>query len=350
MTFLALLLATAITTATQAAAINPQSQPATVKDAEAAMIEALHKHDRAAFDRILDPGAVFFLPTLSQGREAILRSWSIFVIPSNASMEITPTDAVVSTSQDLAYTTGKFVFTVNNSGKVTTAMSGTYLSVWRNVDGKWLLKAFAGAGEKAPVNLSGPTAAPGSAGSPGAGAAPTAPQPNPTVLAASGGGLGFYRFGMPLDEVRKVDSCKPYMDVRTTGGLECPNYMFEGRKINISFIYATNALRRIQLWLYEGDSEKDARKATDFAIEFLKRTAGGAHTYGLAQNVEVNGDNIVKSVKDQQAAAGRGVMTEIQTPSSDSPQKWFCRVSRTPMPDGNWYGVFLFVDPRLPGR
>ncbi len=312
------------------------------------MIEALHKHDRAAFDRILDPDAVFFLPALSQGREAIFKSWSIFVIPSNASMVLTPSDAVVSASQDLAYTTGKFVFTVNNNGKVTTAMSGTYLSVWRNVDGRWLVKAFTGAGERAPVNLSGPAGSPGAGGTPGAGAPTTAPQMNPTVLAASGGGLGFYRFGMPLDEVRKVDSCKPYMDVRTTGGLECPNYMFEGRKINISFIFATNALRRIQLWLYEGDSEKDARKATDFVIDFLKRTAGGAHMYGLAPNVQVNGDNILKALKDQQAPAGRGVMTEVQTPSGDSPEKWFARISRMQTPNGDWYGVMLFVDPRLP--
>jgi hypothetical protein len=194
-----------------------------------------------------------------------------------------------------------------------------------------------------PVALAGPNA------SAGTGGGTANPPVNPASL-ANGGGLGPYRFGMPLEEVRKVDACKPYMDVRTTGGLECPNYTFEGRKMNISFIFASNALRRIQLWVYEGDSEKDARKAVDFGIDFLKRTAGGAHMYGMGQNTEVNGEAIINALRKEQVLAGRGVMAELQTPSSDSPEKWFSRISRNLMPQGDWFGVFLFVEARLPAR
>ncbi len=159
MTSLATLLVAVVMTTVQAPA-SPPSQPASVHGAEAALIDALTRHDRAAFDRILDPDAVFFLPGLSQGREALLKSWSLYVIPTNATMALTPGEAVVSTSQDLAYTTGKFLFTVTKDGKATTVLSGTYLSLWRNVQGTWLLKAFTGAGEKAPVSLVGPPKAP----------------------------------------------------------------------------------------------------------------------------------------------------------------------------------------------
>lgn len=342
MIFSSLLLSAVLVMSGAAATRSDQSQSASVKEAQAAVVDALNSHDRAAFERGIDADAVFFLPTLSQGREAILKSWIMFLVPSNASMALSPADAVVSSSQDLAYTTGTFLFTVQNNGKATTAMSGSYLAVWRLLEGKWMLKAFAGAGERPAPSTPAGTPAPGTGG--------TANAPIDPARLSNGGGLGPYRFGMQLEEVRKVEACRPYMDVRTTGGLECPNYEFEGRKINISFIFTSNLLRRIQLWIYEGESEKDARKAADFGIEFLKRTAGGAHMYGLGPDRVVDGESIVKALKNGQATGGRGVIAELQTPSSDSLERWFSRVTRTPTPNGDWFGVFLFVEARLPTR
>ena len=343
MTFLAVVLAPWLALSGPAALAPAQAQVAAVNEAQGAFIEALTKHDRAAFERVLDADPVFFLPVLCQGRDAVLKSWIIFLLPSNTTMALSPIDAVVAGSQDLAYTTGTYRVSAQNNGTTTTVMAGSYMAVWRLADGKWSLKAFAGAGERA-------QAAQGSATT-GAGAGPaTVTSPVTPASLANGGGLGLYRFGMPLDEVRKVDACKPYMDVRTTGGLECPNYVFEGHKINISFIFTSNALRRIQLWLYEGDSERDARKATDVAIEFMKRTAGEVHMYGLPPATEINGEAIVRAVKKDQVQAGRSVIAELQTPSSASPEKWFARVTRTPTPAGDWLGVFLFVEARLPAR
>ena len=343
MTFLAFVLAPWLALSGPAAPAPAQTQVASVNDAQGALIEALAKHDREAFERALDTDPVFFLPVLCQGREAVLKSWIIFLLPSNTTMALSPIDAVVSVSQDFAYTTGTYRVSALNNGTATTVMAGSYMAVWRQADGKWSLKAFAGAGERAqPAQGSGAAAA-------GAGLATAAPPVTPASL-ANGGGLGLYRFGLPLDEVRTIDACKPYMDVRSTGGLECPNYVFEGRKINISFIFTSNALRRIQLWLYEGDSEKDARKAADLGIEFLKRTAGDVHMYGLPPATDVNGESIIRALKNNPVPAGRGVIAELQTPSSASPEKWFARVTRTPMPAGDWLGVFLFVEARLPAR
>jgi Transcriptional regulator PadR-like family len=42
-----------------------------------------------------------------------------------------------------------------------------------------------------------------------------------------------------------------------------------------------DALRRVQLWDYEGTSEKDATKATEAALEYLVREAGAVHSYEL---------------------------------------------------------------------
>jgi ketosteroid isomerase-like protein len=343
MTFLALVLAPWLVLAGPAAPAPTQGQVASVTEAQAALIEALAKHDKAAFERVLDADPVFFLPTLCQGREAVLKSWIIFVLPSNATMTLAPIDAVAASSQDLAYTTGTYRFTTQNGGTTTTVMSGTYMAVWRMADGRWTLKAFAGAGERAAAS---PGVAPPGLGT---GAATAGPPVVPASL-ANGGGLGPYRFGMPLEDVRKIDACKPYLDVKATGGLECPNYVFEGRKINISFLFAANALRRIQLWSYEGASEKDARKAVDAGIEFLKRTAGDVHMYGLPAGTEITGESLVRALKKEQVQAGRSVVAELQTPSSASPEKWFARLARSPMPDGDMLYVFLFVEARLPQR
>jgi hypothetical protein len=82
MTCLALLLAGVLATIGPTALAGEQAQMASVKDAQAALIDALTRHDRAAFERVLDADPVFFLPGLSQGREAILKSWIIFLLPS----------------------------------------------------------------------------------------------------------------------------------------------------------------------------------------------------------------------------------------------------------------------------
>ena len=61
---------------------------------------------------------------------------------------------------------------------------------------------------------------------------------------------------MTRDEVRRVPDCEPYTQVAVTGGLECPHYRFDDREMNISFIFAGEHLRRIQLWYYAGGVER----------------------------------------------------------------------------------------------
>ena len=82
-------------------------------------------------------------------------------------------------------------------------------------------------------------------------------------------GVGPYRFGMTADQVRAVEACAPYKPVIRTGGLECPNYEFEGARMNVSFIFGEQGLRRIQLWFYEGNDRAQALAATDRVLRYL---------------------------------------------------------------------------------
>jgi hypothetical protein len=152
-----------------------------------------------------------------------------------------------------------------------------------------------------------------------------------------------YRFGMTREQVRQVAVCQPYLDVPITGGLECPNFTLEGKKMNISFIFAGPALRRIQLWFYEGRSEKDAKKATDAALAYLTREAGAVHTYELPSGTEPTTDEIFKALKKMNVPPNQPAIVQLVTQSSARPEQLHSRVVRTP---DDSYGVYVFVSAK----
>ena len=83
--------------------------------------------------------------------------------------------------------------------------------------------------------------------------------------------IGEYRLGVTRNQVQAVRSCAPYKVVPGAKGLECPNFVLGSLKMNISFVFAGDALSRIQLWFYEGQSVPDARKATAAMLAFFRR-------------------------------------------------------------------------------
>jgi hypothetical protein len=135
-----------------------------------------------------------------------------------------------------------------------------------------------------------------------------------------------------------VTDCAPYSNVSTTDGIECPNYRFEGRTMNISFLFGANGLRRIQLWLYEGGSESEATEAVGHAIEYLKRTSGGVSIGGLPQ-AEVTADAVMKMLP-QHVTTGIAQVA-VSSRATSNPETWFARIGR------HQFGflVMLFVDP-----
>jgi hypothetical protein len=158
------------------------------------------------------------------------------------------------------------------------------------------------------------------------------------------GGVGPFRFGMTRTEVSQVRDCQPYTNVSVTGGLECPHYVFEGHEMNISFLFAANRLRRIQLWVYEGESEREARAAVARVLDYLRQTAGGV-AIGALPGTEVTPDGVMAMLNGASPRAGQMVHFEICTPAGPQPEVWFSRVGR----HEHGYMVLLFADPREGG-
>jgi hypothetical protein len=160
------------------------------------------------------------------------------------------------------------------------------------------------------------------------------------VKPAAPGGVGGFRFGMTRAEVSTVGDCQPYTNVARTGGLECPNYTFEGRTMNISFIFGSDKLRRIQLWFYEGESESDAREAVGRAIEYLQRTAGSVHSAAMPGK-EVTPDAVMSLLNGSPLKPGYVTQFELSTAAGSHREVWFSRVARHQF----GYAVMLFADP-----
>jgi hypothetical protein len=188
--------------------------------------------------------------------------------------------------------------------------AGTYSLGWRLLDGRWTITSLSGSG-------------------------------NSARRAPDGGGIGPFRFGMTSDEVRRVPDCEPYTQVAVTGGLECPQYRFDDREMNISFIFAGDHLRRIQLWYYEGQSSVEAREAVGRILPFLQRTTGGA-TISARPDVPVTAAGVIGAIDGARPPrAGQIVQLEICGRSVGRSEVWFARVGR----HEHGYLVMLFAEP-----
>ncbi len=87
-------------------------------------------------------------------------------------------------------------------------------------------------------------------------------------------GPGPWLFGMSKAEISKFESYGPYKDVLSTGGVETPNGIFNGKKTYISFLFDDKGLKRIQVWAYEGRSIDDATEAWKSTYQYLQKTYG----------------------------------------------------------------------------
>jgi hypothetical protein len=146
-------------------------------------------------------------------------------------------------------------------------------------------------------------------------------------------------FGMTRAEVSRVPDCEPYTDVSVTGGLECSNYVFWGQEMNISFLFAGDRLRRIQLWFYEGPSEAEAREAVGRVLEYLQRIGGGLASTALPAG-EVTADRAMETLRSTPLQAGRIAQLEVWA-SNHQTEVWFSRIGR----HEHGYMVMLFADP-----
>ena len=291
------------------AAIGQDTSLSSLEEAERAFAASLERHDRAAFESMFAPDAESSLPSVKHGPEQIANSWLPFLIDPGTTMLLTTSEAVVTEPGVSGRTSGTFDIRGRTAAGVRVLPGGTYEITWRIIGGRWKISRLAGSGGR-------------------------------PARSADRGGVGPYRFGMSRSDVGQIGDCEPYTQVAVTGGLECPHYSFDGQEMNISFIFEADRLRRIQLWYYEGESERDARAAIGRVLEFLQRTAGPV-TLRSRPGVPVT----VSSVMSATAAAvpdWRGVAgVELCTAPGSQSEVWFSRVGRHP----GGYMVMLFADP-----
>lgn len=291
-----------------AAQTTPMVPP--LQTAEVALVRALALPDRDAFRQLLASDAVFYFPVESRGPEAIVGKWLPFLLDPALTLALTIDSSTTAESGEMGQTAGTFAVNGRTNKGMQTTPAGSFSIVWRVVDGRWKIATLGGAG-KGGIRL------------------------------VRRGGVGGFLFGMSRNEVSRVGDCQPYTNVSRTGGIECPNYAFDGRKMNISFLFAGDELKRIQLWFYNGESEKDAREALGAVISHLKKSAGGARINGLPE-VEVTPETVMNVVNSARPGPGGIVQVEISTPTNSSPEAWFARVGRHQF----GYAVMLFADPR----
>lgn len=302
-----------------------QSASASLAAAEHAFGDALANHDRAAFTAMFADDAESTLPSISHGPDAIATMWLPFLIDPGTTMILATTSVATAPAGDTGTSTGTFAIRGRTSNGVQTIPAGTYSIAWRLVDGHWKIATLSGGSNK---GASAPTSK--------SGAQPASESVSENV---DRGGVGAFRFGMSRDEVSRVRDCAPYVPVAVTGGLECPHYRFDDREMNISFIFAGERLRRIQLWYYEGESSVEARDAIGRILTFLQRTTGGA-TISARPDVPLTGEGIVGALNSAGAPVGRQIVQfEITTPSEGS-MVWFSRVGR----HEHGYLVMLFAE------
>ena len=286
-----------------------QSASPSLQDADRAFAATLASHDRAAFVAMLAPDAESTLPSVVRGPEAIANAWLPFLIDPGTTMILTSIETVISAGGSTGTSSGTFAIRGRTANGVQTIPAGTYALTWRLVDGQWKVASISGSGRGKP----GPSAA---------------------------GGTGSYRFGMTREEVSRVTDCAPYTRVAVTGGLECPSYRFDGRDMNISFLFAGDALRRIQLWYYQGESRAEAQEAVGRVLAFFTRTTGGA-TIVARPELPVGEAAVIDAIDRNPALRpGEMVHVEICGPSNSGSERWFARVGR----HQHGYLVMLFAE------
>jgi ketosteroid isomerase-like protein len=289
----------------------PASGP--LEDADRAFAAALTQHDRAAFVALLAPDAESTLPTAKRGPEAIANSWLPFLVDPGTTMMLTTTAVVTAPGSGVGTSTGTFAIRGRTATGVQTVPGGTYSLSWRLIDGRWKIAAISGGGKDA--------------------ARP----------AADRGGVGPFTFGMTRDEISRVRECQPYTPVAVTGGLECPHFQFDGREMNISFIFGGEHLRRIQLWYYEGESATEASAALAQLLEFMRRTAGSL-SVTARPDLPATAEAVLGALgKGPTPRAREIVHVEICGPRNGSVY-WFARVGR----HAYGYAVMLFADSTRP--
>ena len=110
---------------------------------------------------------------------------------------------------------------------------------------------------------------------------------------ASAGGFGPWEFDMSKQEVTSFRKFGPYKAVKSTGGVETPNGVYNGKKTNISFIFHDNKLKTIQIWAYEGKDFKKSLNAWVGIYDYITKQYGEVEFPDIKSDKKLSRDDII---------------------------------------------------------
>ena len=152
---------------------------------------------------------------------------------------------------------------------------------------------------------------------------------------------GPWKLGMSRDEVKAVKDNGPYKPVRVTGGIETANGIFDGERRNVAFVFAENGtVNKIQVWAYEGSSEKDALKNWYRVYQYYTKLYGTVESPTLGFPPAVDEHEFLKRSRELLGSAPIGTPAKMQMAPRPMPPdaKVFATFFRTPV------GYTIFVN------
>jgi hypothetical protein len=169
--------------------------------------------------------------------------------------------------------------------------------------------------------------------------------PSNGAVAEDDRGYGPWRLGMSKASVRAVAEYAPYKEVASTGGLETPNGIFEGRRTNISFIFGAGGLEIIQIWAYEGQSVDAAVEAWYRVRQYLSRVHGPVEVPLLIAAADLGREEFAAAVTSWLDGHPRADLVRLQMAPVTMPPgvRIFSSLFRHPQ-----HGYFVFLYCREP--
>lgn len=164
-------------------------------------------------------------------------------------------------------------------------------------------------------------------------------------LTATAAGLAPWQFGMTPAQVKSFKEFGPYKAF-SNGDLETFNGRFKGRKENVQFYFQNGRLRRIGVYLWEGQNPKKGIPVWRRAYELLQAEYGRIATPDLKT---VKGSDPLNAEVIAIVAAVHADMTG-RTDMAPAKQPRDLRVSAAFMAsrarEGKSYAIAIFFDPK----
>jgi hypothetical protein len=144
---------------------------------------------------------------------------------------------------------------------------------------------------------------------------------------------------MSKTAVSEVAEFGPYKEVASTGGLETPNGVFDGRRTNISFVFGGGGLQKIQIWAYEGPSVDAAIDSWYRVREYLSRLYGAVETPWFQAATGAGRDDFATAVNSALERQPESGLVRLQMAPATRPRdvSVFSSLFRHP------YGYFVFL-------